>query len=98
MKQPKFDLSINEKGQPIEENAYKKIGELRPHKGHMVFEFDEKTHKIIKAKFEETDDSVVGKQNKRINIRKGCLYVSALNIKNAVRKIALYHGIDLRVE
>jgi len=62
-----------------------KVGELRPHKGHTVFQFNTVTGKLSLA--------VVGvdeNNKKSIKVEKDCIYVSALNRKNALKKLNQY--------
>ncbi len=62
------------------------------HKGHTIYEFDKTTGKLNEAEFESSDITFNADPTKRhtthkLVMRKDCLYVSALNMKNAFRKL-----------
>jgi len=97
--QETFDPEIlkNEEVSGEEVVTEKLVGRLKPHRGHTVFEFNTKTGKLVKAEFEEPDLSKP-KQNKKIMVQKDCLYIAALNLKNAARKVALYHGVNIQIK
>ena len=70
----------------------KKIGMLTPHKGHTVYEFNYVTKELSPALFEKQDAilnpetmEVTGKRTILTNPKS--IYFSALNIKNAEKKI-----------
>ena len=62
----------------------KKIGSIRPKKGHKIFEFNYVTKDFNEAKY---DLQIKNKGRKIIITNKNCIYVSALNKKNAAKKI-----------
>ena len=63
------------------------LGTLRIHKGHNMYELDINNRWIQEAAFEPEIEISKGRfVKKRLVIRPGCLYVSALNIVNAERK------------
>lgn len=64
------------------------MGSMRPHKGHKVFELDTKTGEIRLAEFEPivVHFQQKGTPRRKIIIKKGCQYVSALNYRNAIKK------------
>lgn len=71
----------------------KYVGTLKPKKGHRVFEINTLTLMIREAVYEEESDLVLisnkikkGKKKKLIT-DKDCIYISALNTKNAVKKL-----------
>jgi len=83
----------------VHENKEKKVGFLKPQRGHTVFEYNTKTGELKKAKFDEVDyDITKEKQRKRITVQEGCIYVSSLNIKNAVKKLGKYHGVNVEIQ
>ena len=67
-----------------------------PHRGHTMFEFDMKTGKMEPAVFESQDVEFDPKWTKekslgckkKLVIKKDCLYISALNEKNARKHLA----------
>ena len=86
-----------------EEKQEKYLGSMKPHKGHKTFKYDTKTGELTEAKFEEDIASFVKKDKKdlsprrrRIIAEKECIYVSALNIKNAVKRLAKYHNVKVK--
>lgn len=83
-------------GQKEVEKKVKHIGSIRPNKGHTLFEFDRNAMVIRKAKFErdevvsfekEANPKKLGTSHKRVIIKEGCFYLSALNHKNAIKKL-----------
>lgn len=68
------------------------IGRIKPHQGHTLFEIDIETGEINKAKFESTDvkweDAVNGiiSKKRKVIVKTGYIYISALNEKNALKK------------
>jgi hypothetical protein len=82
----------------INQNQEKKrvhIGSIRPHKGHTLFEINYKTGEIKKAEFKKQVLNIgeaihkgvdfVSKK-KEIEIKENCVYISALNKENAIKK------------
>lgn len=98
LKNKQFDPEINVVKRMEEESKIKKVGQLKPQRGHTVFQYNTKTGAITKAVFEEYLPYSMGKQNKRIIVEEECIYVSALNLKNAANKVAKYHGVNLKIK
>ena len=74
-------------GQKEVEKKLLLTGQIVPHEGHTVFEFNLDTHKITVAEFEPIDINYTGtKPNRRIIQKDKCMYASALNMKNAKKK------------
>lgn len=69
------------------EKQNKLISNIRPRRGHTVFEYNIETNEINKAKVERI--YVLAKEGSvnKIQANKNCLYVSALNVKNAIKKL-----------
>ena len=70
----------------------KLIGQLRPHKGHTIYEFNYVSKALSEALFTKTDieynpNPKKQKKRKTIITNKDCIYFSALNLKSAERKI-----------
>lgn len=69
------------------------VGSFRPHRGHCLFEFNPITGEIKKAETELLPisffDAKKGIETKRLKVvkKEDCIYVSALNFKNAVKKL-----------
>jgi len=74
----------------------KKVFSTTPHPGHTVWEYDTKSGILIPALIEEQYVIVKGEsiRKRSVNVRQCCKYFSALNRKNAVRKL---NGFGLQV-
>lgn len=71
--------------------SFKRVGQIKPHRGHRLFKYTVATGKLSPVPLLHPDQ---GKSNKKAVIaEQGHIYISALNIKNAIKKIAQYHGI-----
>jgi hypothetical protein len=83
------------------EKQYKFEGTVNPHPGHTLYEFNTTTGEIVKAKFKARDiilpsalpddmDAIdkmkASTLRKTVIMNDGCMYASALNIKNAEKK------------
>jgi len=70
----------------IKEIQKRLIGRIEPHANHKLFEVDLITGKIVLAEFERT---MSWKQNakKTVLIKKDCVYISSMNIKNAIKHL-----------
>ena len=91
LNQQKENPLIKEITIPVK-SELKKIGELRPKRGHKIFEFNYKTKVLSEAVFEEFDAELNPKTmnffaNRRIISHPDAIYFSALNFKNAEKKI-----------
>ena len=69
----------------------KLLASLRPPLGHSVFELNLETLEIKFAEFKSVSvpfkrDMFVREIRKELHVRPNCVYVSALNVKNAKRK------------
>lgn len=71
------------------------VKRFRPHPGHIMFELNKETGEIAPAVFESLPISYEKaikndlSNNKKIVMNPNCIYVSALNIKNALKKLGL---------
>lgn len=68
----------------------KYIASMQPHPGQHIFKYNiqEKELSVISAEdFEKTTVDINGKVNKKLAIQKGCIYVVAINKKNATKKV-----------
>jgi hypothetical protein len=70
------------------------INNLKPKKGHTLFEINIKENTINKAVFDKPavlnwNDAKKGliSSKKEITIKENCIYISALNEKNALKKL-----------
>lgn len=61
-----------------------------PGDGHVCFEFDINTNELRKAEYiteANIDLNKRGHISRKINMKDGCIYVTSLNAKNAVKKL-----------
>ncbi len=69
----------------------KHIGSIHPHRGHTLFEVNLATGKIDTAEFQQKDyvvgsDLNSGEARKKVIMKQDCVYISALNKRNALKK------------
>lgn len=67
----------------------KHIASMMPHKGQFIFKYDMKERKVSVIQDSDHKKQSVGlneKVNKKLILDKNCLYVVALNKKNAAKK------------
>jgi len=68
------------------------LGSVLPKRGHSCFEINLKTGEVCLAEFESQDaifplDGEVARASKVVVRRENCVYVTALNKKNAEKKV-----------
>lgn len=86
---PDTELSVQLKQQ----KEFKLIGHQGYHNGHKCWEYNTETKEINEAEYERTDivwseaDSKLKKRNKRVIVKQNCIYVTALNKTNALKKL-----------
>ena len=85
------------------ENKTVFLGTARPKQGHTMFEFNYKLHTIVEAEFDDLpalqyNDAISGQKSasKKITKKPDCIYVSALNKKNALKVLKRDLNIDVR--
>jgi hypothetical protein len=77
-----------------QEKKQKLLTTIKPHRGHTLFKVNTETMEISKAEFEKTDIdylNVVNKNNvskRKVIVEEGHVYISALNKKNVIKKMA----------
>lgn len=83
-KKDNTELSVQQK-QQVEREF---IGSIKPKNGHIVFEINVLTLEIVPAKFDELAilKFTSEKLKRTITINKDCVYISALNKENALKK------------
>jgi len=92
LKEISKDKIVLEK-QAEQQKETKLIGKIRPKKGHTLFEVNEYTGEIKKAVFEsqtisfEQAKSKFLTPKKKVLVNKNCIYISALNVKNLIKKL-----------
>ena len=91
LQEKKIDKIENIKQVSIEKQTVF-LGTARPKKGHTMFEYNYKEKTIVEAKFDEVPavkftDAKLGikSSSKKITKKDDCIYVSALNKKNALK-------------
>jgi hypothetical protein len=70
--------------------AFKLQARKLPGDGHSVYEFDTSNYelkKVVPKKVANVNIKGKGEIHNEIQMREGCFYVMALNIKNAVKKV-----------
>ena len=84
-KEERLDIEVKAE----QEKKYQKLGSYRPMiDGGKIFEYNISTGELIEAIYEETDIITLGMSGKRkLLTKKGCLYVEALNKKNAIKRM-----------
>jgi hypothetical protein len=65
---------------------HKFIGTLTPHPGHTCYQFNLITKKITLAVFETTTSNLSGKNGRKLIVQPDCIYCTALNPKNAIKR------------
>lgn len=80
--------------QKEQEKKQEILGSIKPHRGHTLFKYNKLTKVLSKAKFEELDAKFdisfkEIKQPRKIIVEENYLYVSALNEKNARKKLKI---------
>lgn len=85
---PETELSVQMKQQ----KEFKLIGSQKYHNGHKCWEYNTETKEIKEAEYERTDIewNKVGElkhRSKRVIVKENCIYVTALNKQNALKKI-----------
>lgn len=83
---------VQEVRQTKEERQEKFIGQILPYSGHKVFSLNKVTGELKEAKFTKIaidfSDAKAGQisGHKRIDVEENCVYCSALNKKNAIKR------------
>ncbi len=72
------------------EKKHELIGQIIPHEGHTLFEINTKTKEIKEAQFSMIEKNIAHntfniKQVKQVIVNEDCVYISALNKKNAIK-------------
>lgn len=68
-------------------SKFKQLGSVPVHPGHSCFELNLTTGEVTLAKYTQQDVNFDSKQvRKRIDTNPHCLYVTALNKRNAIKK------------
>ena len=81
-----IEIAINKK----QEKEYKLLGRYRPKiDGYKIFEYDIVAQELKEATFITSDTFVLdkGPKNKKLDTKPNCVYVEALNERNAIKRI-----------
>lgn len=81
--QEKERIEIVDQAEQHKQNKF--IGRIKVHKGQFLYELDIEKKMIFRPKTEAVVDIGGNVKNKYV-IREGCLYTTAINLKNAERK------------
>ncbi len=75
--------------QKKQQQEYRKLGDYTPTiDGYTIFEYDKEAKTILPASFRTNETYVIGGENRPIlEVKNGCIYVEALNIKNALKRL-----------
>ncbi len=76
------EISVKQKKQV----EHELIGKIIPHDGHKIWKINNDTNEVEEAKFSNATYHFGEEIKKEIIIQQGFTYVSALNIKNALKK------------
>lgn len=96
---------VAEVRQEVKKDLERKIvGSIRPEKNHILFKYNKVDGSL--KRIEPEDDKTVHynaggkptKANKTVKAEEGCIYVTAMNIQNAVKKLAKYHGLEVKLK
>lgn len=90
--QPPATSQEHERIEMVKKNQqeYHLIGRAIARAGHTLFEYDKETHEVRRAEIKRTmyvSDFKTGEVvfDNRCEVRKNCMYLQALNLKNAIK-------------
>lgn len=90
--QPPATSQEHERIEMVKKNQqeYHLIGRAIARAGHTLFEYNKETHTVRRAEIKRTmyvSDFKTGEVvfNNRCEVRRNCMYLQALNIKNAIK-------------
>ena len=99
--QPSATSQEHKRTEMVKKNQqeYHLIGSTIARSGHTLFEYDKETHKVRRADIKRTmyvRDFKTGEVvfSNRCEVRRNCMYLQALNIKNAI-KILRREGFEV---
>lgn len=79
-------------GQAEKKYQVNKLATINPHKGHILYEFNLIKKEITVAEFDKQDVEMLKLKKewtgvtKKVIVKPDCIYISALNKKNAIKK------------
>jgi hypothetical protein len=93
---PEIPQTVQEVQIPVP-HEFKFLSTMRKQRGQVLFVYNRLTDEITEVYIKEQAYITVGKDNKpkekvqrRVIVEKNCVYLWALNLKNARRKVAKY--------
>lgn len=101
--QPNKDQVKNFRKKEQIQRKQKFLGKLKPKKGHKIWCFNMSTGELTLAKFEKTDvDFLAVKnneipKNRKIQATENCIYFSALNVGNAIKKLEKKYNLKFEI-
>jgi len=84
---------LTEEVRQVKVDKHKFLGRLNPHTGHTLYEFNKVNFQLQKATFElqaflmYKESGKEATPSKKLKVKENCFYVSALNVKNAIKQI-----------
>lgn len=84
---------LTEEVRHVKVDKQKYLGRIKPHEGHTLFEFNKVNFQLDKATFEpqaflmQRESGKEVTPSKKLKVKDNCFYVSALNVKNAIKQI-----------
>ena len=74
---------------PIKKET-KLLGTIKPHRGHKCFEINTLTGEVTDAAYTEESITIMTSSKytpkRKINVKENCIYITALNKKNAIKR------------
>lgn len=77
------------------------VNRIKPYEGHKCFEYNTVTGSLSFATFMETSIDFVSAQKgeiahkSKVMIKENCIYITALNKKNACKKLGISNDVEL---
>ena len=85
----KYEKVNEEIVKPIKKEL-KLLGTLKPQKGHKCFEINLSTNDVTEATFYDSEITILSSSmyspKRKIKIKENCIYITALNKENAIKK------------
>lgn len=96
---PKDEIVVTAEAK--QQKEFKHQGSVIPHPGHTLFEYSIKENTIRKASFSESNIDFTAAEKgqiarkRKVMMKPDCVYVSALNHKNATRHLCKMSGLNI---
>ncbi len=81
-----IEISVNKS----QHKEYRKIGDYQPKiDGYVIFEYNKESGDLSPASFRQNTTYEIGGKNRRVlDVNPGCVYIEALNERNAIKRLA----------